>query len=368
MSDDPAPKPHSILQICHGYSGPFRAIAGQYASAFAGHRVTTIFLKGSESREVEEEIAGQVLFLSLPSAELRGLKRRAIKKVAAALGDQKIDLIIAHRYKPFYIALRLKAAVRAPVLGVVHEFGFLRRWHRALYARCWPDSVHLVAVSEPLAQELVARAPQLSGRVHRVGNSMEPFACIPAAKAREELGLSPDKYCFGAIGRLVRRKNHRLLLESFSRLDDANTVLAIIGTGVLMEELQALARQLGIADRVVFCGQRNQARRYLLAFDAFVLPSRNEAFGLVLLEAVQAGVPVIAADTPGPKSVMGAAATWFHAGDAADLERAMREMQAMPPQAIAARVAQASAEVGARFAPEPIRQELRRLAQAIGLP
>ncbi|MBN0387259.1 glycosyltransferase, partial [Pseudomonas aeruginosa] len=73
-----------------------------------------------------------------------------------------------------------------------------------------------------------------------------------------------------------------------------NSLLAILGSGRLEEQLKDLACELGIGERVLFLGQVEEARRYFKAFDAFALSSDHEPFGMVLLEAMVAGVPLIA--------------------------------------------------------------------------
>lgn len=81
--------------------------------------------------------------------------------------------------------------------------------------------------------------------------------------------------------------------------------LFLVGTGPLDAELRSRVRQLGLTDSVVFLGTRQDAREILPAFDALVLPSRNEGLGLVLVEALAAGVPVVATHVGGIPEVLG---------------------------------------------------------------
>src|SRR5690606_12898211 len=99
-----------------------------------------------------------------------------------------------------------------------------------------------------------------------------------------------------AVGRLSRYKGFDVLLRALARMEGASLVLA--GDGECGGDLRRLARELGIVDRVVFAGAPDDdalASLYAGA-DAFVLPSldRGEAFGMVLLEAMRAGLPVVA--------------------------------------------------------------------------
>ena len=121
------------------------------------------------------------------------------------------------------------------------------------------------------------------------------------------------------MGRLVRKKNFGLLIDAYSQLGD-DSVLAIIGSGEQEVELKAKVESSGLGDRVIFCGYRVDAKRYLKAFDVFVLPSSDkEAFGMVLLEAMQAGIPIVCSDAPGPKSVVADCAELFACNEVASL-------------------------------------------------
>ncbi len=319
-----------VVQLCHDYAGPFRVIARQYATALHPAEVTTIFLRGPHNAELASEIPGEVLFLSLSSSELKGLKGVAVAAVKDAIGAEKPDTIIAHRYKPLFVALQLnKTLGPRRILGVMHEYGFLKRLTRSLYARFWPDNVHLAGVSAPVVDEVAGILP--AQRLHVIGHGLESFTCQSAASARLELGIPMGVYCFGIVGRLVTKKNHAVLLEACARVDDA--VVAIVGGGELEASLRSQAADLKIEDRVIFTGARDNARQYLSAFDAFVLSSSaKEAFGLVLLEAAEAGLPIICADIPGPRSVLGDDALYFREGDATDLAAKMNQQMSAPVQ------------------------------------
>jgi glycosyltransferase involved in cell wall biosynthesis len=96
--------------------------------------------------------------------------------------------------------------------------------------------------------------------------------------------------------------------------------------------LKHRVRELGIERRVSFKGHVDDAYKYMKAFDVFVFPSGPmEAFGLVLLEAMLARVPVVSCDAPGPLEVVGDAALIFRTGDAGDLREKLVQAYRMPP-------------------------------------
>jgi glycosyltransferase involved in cell wall biosynthesis len=105
--------------------------------------------------------------------------------------------------------------------------------------------------------------------------------------------------------------------------------LAILGTGRLEQDLKELARELGIGDRVLFLGQVPEARRYFRAFDVFALSSDHEPFGMVLLEAMTAGVPLLATACGGAKEVVEGVGILFPQGDAEHLAQGLQHLAVM---------------------------------------
>jgi len=112
---------------------------------------------------------------------------------------------------------------------------------------------------------------------------------------RATYGLSDDETVFVTLGRLVARKNIRELIQVMGALKDKKARLLIMGTGPLREELEAQARALGIAEQVKFLGfvEEEEKLRILRMADAFVSTSHHEGFGLVFLEAMACGLPVV---------------------------------------------------------------------------
>lgn len=131
-----------------------------------------------------------------------------------------------------------------------------------------------------------------------VGNGIDTEA------GAEPLGVVlPGRYIAG-VGRLVDNKGFDILLRAFARAETAlnGLQLVIAGDGPERPALAELARELGIAARVTFTGalQRGQVRTLLDGATAHVIPSRVEAFGIVVLEGWRSGTPVIVTDRGGP--------------------------------------------------------------------
>ena len=121
------------------------------------------------------------------------------------------------------------------------------------------------------------------------------------ARLRAEYGVPQDAWVFGAVGRAEASKGLDVLIDAFERAALPNAWLVIVGHG---DALPKLRRRAGA--RVVLPGFSREPKEWMSAFDAFVSPARFEPFGLVLLEAMQAGLPIIATRTEGALHLSGA--------------------------------------------------------------
>lgn len=115
------------------------------------------------------------------------------------------------------------------------------------------------------------------------------------------------KKIFGTIGRLTNQKDYPNLISAFKRVQvlEPNSVLLVIGEGELRSSLEQLVLDLGLEGKVLFLGRTDRIQEYLSVFDVFVLSSKYEGFGLVLLEAMQANVPIVAANNSAIPEVLG---------------------------------------------------------------
>lgn len=305
------PEPR-VLQLCHGYDGPFLDCARQYAALFAGteYKVTTVYLTGAPSAEVEAGSASdEVVFLDYSSREVRGLKLKAIRDLKRILAGREFKFCIAHRFKPIYIGL---LASKLPVIGVHHAFGVYGRLSRRLFINRFRQRLLLLGVSNAVRDQMRSHLPGWPlERIETLYNRIDVEAVqaeqVGREVAREVLGLPQDAWVVGNVGRLHPDKDQATLIRGFARALPqlpAGSLLAIMGSGRLEAELKALAAELGVSESVRFLGQVPNARRYFKAFDLFALSSDHEPFGMVLLEAMAAGVPLICSDCGGGREVV----------------------------------------------------------------
>lgn len=114
---------------------------------------------------------------------------------------------------------------------------------------------------------------------------------------RKELGIE-DCFVIGHVGRMAYQKNHEFLLDIFADAEKKipNARLLLIGDGPLKDDIVKQAEILGITDKIIFAGHRNDVNNIMQAMDVFCLPSRFEGLGIVLVEALSAGLKCIASD------------------------------------------------------------------------
>jgi len=135
--------------------------------------------------------------------------------------------------------------------------------------------------------------------VETVSLAIRPPRIVPVS--RDELGLGREVSLLITIGRLVPRKGLRSLVDVLAALKDPRVQLVIVGDGPEREALKRRAETAGVAERIHFAGYVSEQRKWqlLAASDVYVSTSIHEGFGLVFLEALEAGVPVLCYDRGG---------------------------------------------------------------------
>ena len=364
-----------VLQFCHGYDGPFLDCARQYASLFAGsgYRVTTVFLTGAADPEVAEGCASdEVLFMEFSSRDIRGLKLGAIRKLRNIAASRDFSFCIAHRFKPVYVAL---LATRLPVIGVHHAFGDYQRRSRKLFAHLFRKRLSLLGVSNAVRDDIRKSLPKWpKGRISTLYNRIDIDAVqdgqLPRHEARQALGLPDDAFIVGNVGRLHPDKDQATLIRGFAKALPAlpeGSLLAILGKGRLEQDLKELANELGIGDQVKLLGQVPEARRFFRAFDVFALSSDHEPFGMVLLEAMAAGVPLLATACGGAIEVVEGVGILFPLGDAERLAQGLQHLAVLTDEQREDCAERMLGRLHERFSDEAVRDAFWRLPQVTDL-
>jgi glycosyltransferase involved in cell wall biosynthesis len=289
---------------------------------------------------------------------VRGVRSAGrIPALARAIRRERPALLHAHLNWP----LACTGGVLAAALAGVRSVATVQLWTDLprsptipLQRRVAAAAVsRYVAVSRDTARRLRTefRVPERRVRVVPNGIRVPAEAVRPDPALRAEIAGSAERPLVLAVARLERQKGHRFLLEAAVRIPGATFALA--GDGPARAELEACARELGVADRVVFLGRRSDVPRLLASCDVFVLPSLWEGLPLAALEAMAAGVPVVATAIGGTDEAVldGTSGLLVPPADSATLAAAIRRVLDEP--ALAKRLGEAGrARVRERFSAE----------------
>lgn len=144
-----------------------------------------------------------------------------------------------------------------------------------------------------------------ANKLHVIPNGMVAPELNSREAIRERVGIAQNDLCIGFVGRLVPQKAPERMLNSFALIADKypDTKLVMLGDGALQSELHQLAEQLNINHQIKWLVGENGAE-FMPALDLFVMPSLYEAFPYVLLEAANAGLPIIATPVGGTDEVL----------------------------------------------------------------
>jgi len=189
---------------------------------------------------------------------------------------------------------------------VVQEFlkNAVHRWLKDFMQKCQ----HIIIPSESI-REILVRDYGLEERytVIPTGTDLEPYRCAEWKALRKEKGWQAETVLI-SVGRLAPEKNWDTLLRAFARVhaQRAELRLVLIGDGPARETLEALAAELGVAEHVTFTGALpfDEVPCYLKAADVFAFASVTETQGLVTIEAMAAGLPIIAVDGSGTRDIV----------------------------------------------------------------
>jgi glycosyltransferase involved in cell wall biosynthesis len=222
------------------------------------------------------------------------------------------DAVHGHSSKGGAVARLAALGLGVPAFYTLHGFIVmdpeLPPWKRALY---WAIELALsvrtrriIAVS-PEERRAAVRTGLGRRRVALVANGVDATEMTPRAHARKLLGVGDEEVVVGFVGRFVTQKAPHVLVRAFARAAAAPVParLGLVGAGPLEAPLRKLAEELGVADRVLWLGERD-ARTVMAGFDVFAISSCKEGLPYVVLEAMSAALPVVATDTAGVESLV----------------------------------------------------------------
>ena len=217
------------------------------------------------------------------------------------------DLVHGHSSKGGAIARLAAIGAGVPAFYTIHGLTIadpgLARWKRWMY-------LSIEILLSRFSKRIIAVSPEEQRIAARIGMGAERLVCIPNGlgalefasrdDSRRAIGVSEGEFVVGFVGRLVGQKAPDVLLRAFAQIAEAapRARVAMVGSGELEDSLRELASRLHIANRIIWLGERD-ARQVFAAFDLFAISSRKEGLPYVVLEAMQAGLPVVATESSG---------------------------------------------------------------------
>ena len=276
--------------------------------------------------EPQEDLSAFSRRTGVPVISVQELKREvgpvddliALGKLMRLIGRERPEIVHTHSSKAGILGRSAARLMGCPV--IVHfphghvfygYFGRLRTWAVILVERLAARITHCIFT-----------LTELGKREHLRFKVAEPekFVTVPCgidlakfssprrspAEVRAEFGFSPSDIVAGYVGRLVPIKGCEYFLYALelTRRRRSEIKGIIVGDGPLREELEELAKGLGLSESVVFAGVREDIPEIMHALDLFVLTSLNEGLGRVLLEAMACGVPVVASRVGGVAEIV----------------------------------------------------------------
>jgi glycosyltransferase involved in cell wall biosynthesis len=277
-----------------------------------GHDVCVYCLHAPGSLAPSLEAAG---VLVVCGHKRRGPDLGVVRELKRLMPARAPGLIHSHSMMPNYYACaaRLLAGLATTVVNTRHDMGSTHRGdpREKLYRLSVPLTRLAVMVSEGVMEHFVARGIVPKRKARLVLNGIATH-CAQYANpkqrdaARRILAVGNDEFVVGCVGRLVDLKNHAAAIRATAQLASLSpgVRLVLIGSGPLQAILGALARELGIEERVSLLGERSDTRDLLPGMDAFLMPSLTEGHSIALLEAAAAGLPIVATNVGGNPEIV----------------------------------------------------------------
>jgi glycosyltransferase involved in cell wall biosynthesis len=332
------PAPINILHVVDSLEvGGLERVVTDLAKAQQGrgHQVAVFSINDTQGFASELQDAGIAVVVGGKS---RGFDFDVLGKLRRLVVDRQVRVVHAHNFVPNYYCATALLALRQPttLVGTCHDMGtrLSNRKLRWMYRASLLRTARLAMVGQQVHDRYVAsgwigadRAETvLNGiPVQRFKNSIERRRA-----ARQQLGLDASAPVIGCVGRLVPLKNQHLMIEVLPTLLRSHPALKLVmvGDGALDTALRQQASSAGVAEQVLFLGQRPDVADLLPALDVFALPSRTEGLSIALLEACATGLAVVATAVGGNPEIIrhGETGLLIPADDAASLRDALMSL------------------------------------------
>jgi glycosyltransferase involved in cell wall biosynthesis len=212
--------------------------------------------------------------------------------------------------------------------------------YRLLYRLASRQVSGCVAVSDQVRESMLKLIGPIRDKITVICNGVDVARYqqpVDRGRVRRQLGFSSEEKLLITVGTLKEEKGHQYLIEAATKVVHRypNAHFLFVGDGERRSVLQAQANACGLSERIHFLGNRQDVSELLIASDVFVLPSFWEGLSMALLEAMAAGLPIVASEVSGTVQVVAPNETGILVppGDAQRLARAIDQVLADPTQA-----------------------------------
>jgi len=239
----------------------------------------------------------------------------AINRIVKIIKTEKIDIVHTNLFgADIYGRIAARMAGILHIVTTLHNLGYEQS--SIFDKRKIVDGItgkfcdgYFIAVSEAVKKSTGKHLGFKNIKV--IYNSIDTNRFLPLKELerinmRTKLGIKKDTYLLTDVGRLDFDKGHNLLLEALAseKLKSNNFVLLLIGSGPAEKNLKDLSMRLGIQEKVKFLGIRKDIRDIVGCSDLFILPTINEGFGIVILEAMALKIPCVASNIDSIKEII----------------------------------------------------------------
>lgn len=300
-----------------------------------------------------------------------GQLRNALFPLARLIRDERPDVILSSVLDANLIAVAARALAGSPRPKLVvretnslrarGDIGFLRQ---RLARFAYPRADAVVALSEGVRQELIADHALPAASVVTIHNPVEFDALAVEARQATAPPVAKEGRWIMGVGRLIRQKGFDRLIRTVAELKRPEVRLVLVGEGPDREALAAQARDLGV--QLLMPGFVRQPMHWLAHADLFVLSSRWEGFGHVIVEAMAAGVPVIAFDCPhGPRDIIDSGVNGLLVPDGAETALTEAMAKLLDDRDLAAHLNAAAIQDASRFSSARIADKYLKLFSSL---
>jgi len=250
-------------------------------------------------------------------------------KLAKYIDENDIDILHFHWNRDMITVVLAKILSRKkPRIILSRHMGMTRFkddiYHRWLYKQI--DTIH--AVTGQVKEQLIKYIPSsVRPKIELIYLGVEPKENINTDSLKKKYHLK-NEFVVGIIGRMQEGKDQHIVIEAIAKLEELDIRLFIIGEAMndeYLQKLHNLCKTLDLEEKVLFTGFTKETDAYMQLSDITILATQNETFGLVIIESMANGTPVIATDRGGPLEIIDEGIDGlFYNGSSEDLSRKIR--------------------------------------------